>query len=276
MADATPSTLEKIRKDIRQSFTVFLRHQREATGAIHDAVREHKWKAFVFGGTPRGVLDEGPTYRPRDLDLVFDDAHFAEFAKTFAERITRRTRFGGLHLRVNNMEIDAWPLSGTWAFREGLVGDVSFEALPQTTFFNADAIAISLTPQTRGREFYEAGFQNAWEKKVLDINLEKNPFPALCVVRAFRLASSFHFHFAPKLVRYLADNMDALGDEELMNVQQSHYGTIHFSKSHLARLRKVVSEHWKKTPLLTLQPFGQLGFQMRIPETRRRCSTAAE
>lgn len=265
MADAIPT----IRAQLRKSFSDFLTRQREAAGALRDVVREHKWKAFVFGGTPRGILEDGPSYRPRDLDLVFDDAHFEEFVSMFSRNVTRRTRFGGVHLRMMNLEVDAWPLSSTWAFREGLIRDVSFEALPRTTFFNADAIVISLTPQPRAREFYEAGFQRAWEEGLLDINLEQNPFPALCVVRAFRLASSFRFYFSPRLVEYLAKNFQTLSNEELTNVQESHYGTVHFSPPRLMQLRQSTISHWLKTPLLPLQPFpGQLRFPFRGIGTR--------
>lgn len=265
MAEKTSS----IGPRLRRSFTDFLARQRENAGALLDAVRERRWKAFVFGGTPRGVMQEGPGYRPRDLDIVFDDADFEKFAATFSEHITRRTRFGGLHLRIKNTEVDAWPLSATWAFREGLISDVSFKSLPRTAFFNADAIVVALTPEARGREFYEAGFERAWRDGALDINLKTNPFPALCVVRAFRLASSFRFHFTPKLVEYLAEHFDNLTEKELTQVQESHYGTIYFPSNRLTQLRRLTISHWKNTPLLPFQPFpGQLRLSLKDKESR--------
>ena len=251
--------LTAFRSRLRERFTEFIARQREVASPLLDAFRERKWKAFVFGGTPRGVFDEGACYKPRDIDLVFDDVHFEEFAACFSDSIKRRTRFGGLHLKIGHLAIDAWPLHGTWAFRQGIVSGASFENLPRTTFFNADAIVISLIPKWRGREFYEAGFRRAWEEGILDINLENNPFPALCVVRAFRLASNFRFHFSPRLVRYLAENMETLTDGELVDLQQSHYGQTLFNRTRLGELRRITDKHWKMSPLLPLQIFpGQL------------------
>lgn len=265
MAENAPSVQLRLRK----LFPTFLTRQRPVAGPLLEAVQTHRWRAFAFGGTPRGVLDEGPHYRPRDLDLVFEDTHFNEFALMFGAQVTRKTRFGGLHLRIQHMEIDAWPLSSTWAFREGFVRDISFQALPQTTFFNADAIAISLTPRTQGRELYEAGFQRAWNDRVLDINLSQNPFPSLCIVRAFRLASSFSFQFAPRLVKYLVETMEAVSDAELSDVQRAHYGMEHLPPSRISKVRRCTMKHWQKTPLLPFQPFpGQLRFPLKIASNR--------
>jgi hypothetical protein len=108
--------------------------------------RRSGWNAFLFGGTPRGVFDKGTKYSPRDLDIVIEDRAFAAFASVYGANIQRQTRFGGLKLSFHGVHVDAWPLSQTWAFREGLVQEVSFEALPRTTFLNIDEIAVELSP----------------------------------------------------------------------------------------------------------------------------------
>lgn len=256
-ADSTPS----FRTRLRVRFADFVSRQRETTGSLLNAFRERRWRAFAFGGTPRGVWDEGPSYQPRDLDIVFEDSHFEDFASVFRGCIQRRTRFDGLHLKIGGLAVDAWSLSATWAFRQGLVSEASFENLPRTTFFNADAIVVSLLPKSRGREFYESGFRRAWEDRILDINLEANPFPALCVVRAFRLASHFHFHFSPRLLNYVAQTMNGFTDGELADLQAAHYGHIFFPPARLAELRRTVTKHWQKSPILPLRLFpGQLRF----------------
>src|ERR1041385_2040601 len=124
-----------LERTLRHRFAGFVSRRGNQMGTLLDTIRimrERGWTAYAFGGTPRGVFDNGKRYRPRDLDLVFDNDHFQFFESSFEQHILRRNRFGGLHLRVDKLVIDAWPLSATWAFREGLVSGPSFANLPKT------------------------------------------------------------------------------------------------------------------------------------------------
>ena len=86
----------------------------------------------------------------RDFDLVFSDASFEAFKQHFERCIVKKNRFGGIKLRIDAFEIDAWPLSMTWAFRQALVADTSFANLPKTTSLKVDSIVVELVPR-RGR-----------------------------------------------------------------------------------------------------------------------------
>lgn len=244
MAEPTLSARERL----NSLFTEFLNRQTEFGHVLLSAFERYGWTAFAFGGTPRGVFVRGPSYAPRDFDLVFEDSDFEAFAEYFASSVTRRTRFGGLHLQIHGIDVDAWSLRNTWAFREGLVADVSFESLPQTTFFNVDAIVVSMQDGPGGRKIYDGGFEDALRLRLLDINLEQNPFPALCVVRAFHLAKSYRLNFSPNLVRYITSWMDALSDDEMLDAQLTHYGEVEFSRIQLSKLKNELRSHRVRLP----------------------------
>src|SRR5690606_34714943 len=99
--------------------------------------------AFIFGGVARDLFlrDAGLINRVsdfRDIDVVVDDSSFYRLQESWSEYVARVNRFGGLQLNVNSFVFDVWPLSGTWAFRKGYLGQPSFEALPRTGFLNID------------------------------------------------------------------------------------------------------------------------------------------
>src|SRR6266481_4621924 len=130
---------ESIECKLRRRFTEFVSRRNAAVRSLADTLdklRMRGWTAFLFGGIPRGILDDGNRYRPRDLDLVFDDEHFDYFESAFEHCVERKNSYGGLRLNIQGMAVDAWRLSATWAFREGLVQQASFERLPYTTFLN--------------------------------------------------------------------------------------------------------------------------------------------
>ena len=252
---------------LRGRFSDFVSRQWAISDTLLGAMKERGWQAFAFGGTPRGVVARGAHYQPRDLDLVFDDAHFTEFARLFHHCIRRRNRFGGLQLRIDHAMVDAWPLSSTWAFKEGLVRDISFPNLPRTTFLNVDGLVIEFTSRAgQKRELHEAGFQHAWDSRLLDINLRDNPYPALCVVRTLQLARQFRLRIARPLTFYLYDQFQTLGEAELRETQRAHYGFEVFSHGALRTLRQQVEQQCERAPLFPLDLFPG---QMRLRFGRR-------
>ncbi len=191
--------------------------------------RSRGWTAFAFGGTPRGVYDNGMRYKPRDLDLVFDDNDFNFFQSAFSKYILRRNSFGGLKVQINDLIIDAWPLSATWAFRHGYIANPSFENLPSTTFLNVDGIIIELIPKkSKKRRCFENGFFSGWKEKTLDINLTENPYPSICVIRTLHIARNFGFRISRTLAIYLYDMMSRIASSILIKAQLKHYGKIEF------------------------------------------------
>lgn len=176
--------------------------------------------------------------------MVFDDEHFPYFESAFESYILRRNSYGGLRLHVNDLAIDAWPLSATWAFREGHIREPSFEKLPSTTFLNIDGVIVEVTPaKGKRRRIFENGFFSGWKEKTLDINLLANPYPSICVVRTLRISKHFGFLLSHRLVVYMWDMLGRIAIPAFEKAQLKHYGQIEFEAKVLRDLRQHLEKH---------------------------------
>jgi len=185
-------------------------------------VIDQQFPAVLFGGTLRDMIVYGPARDPRDVDIVVDGASIDTLAKLFADVLVRKTRFGGLHLNSKGWMIDIWPLNQTWAVREQRAGEADFEALTRTTFLNIEAVAVEL--KIGRRKVYSSGFFEAVGNRVLDINLEENPFPELASVRTLLTAAKFQYSISKRLARYVVHHSNRIPLEQMVSIQLSHYG----------------------------------------------------
>jgi len=95
---------------------------------------------------------------------------------------------------------------------------------------NAEAVVVELrVPRSGGRGIQETGFFEAMRSRVLDINLEENPFPELCVVRTLIMASKLECGLTKRLARYVLHHTTKMPLEQLEKVQLSHYGVVKYS-----------------------------------------------
>lgn len=221
---------DRRRADLLQRVTRFVGNRSTGKRQVIQVLRQIRsqgWRAFLFGGALRDLMIGGPSVCPRDIDIVVDGVSVERIASVFAEYVERRTRFGGLHLNVDGWMFDVWPLAQTWAFREGLVPCTGFAALPKTTFLNVEAAVIQLAARPgQRRVMHEHGFFDGVLDRTLEINLEENPFPVLCVVRSLITAARLDFKLSSRLASYILHHTAHAPVEELLAVQASHYGRI--------------------------------------------------
>jgi hypothetical protein len=223
---------------LRERLARFLTSQAASKAPLREALGRleiHGWSAVIFGGVLRDLFVYGASETPRDVDVVILGASLSEFEHAFQDLIYEKTRFGGLRLRTKDWLIDIWRLGDTWAFREHLVPDVSFAQLVRTTFLNVEAIAAEIfTTQGKQRRIYSHGFLEAVKRRVVDINFEPNPFPALCVVRSLITAIKLNFSMSRRLAEYIVLHGIQTPNETLMQAQESHYGKIPIGSSRMA------------------------------------------
>jgi hypothetical protein len=213
------------------------------------ATQKRGWRAFLFGGVLRDLMVYGSSACPRDVDIVVEGASTDDLASAFEPFIARRTRFGGLHLRINGWMFDIWPLAETWALRERLVPLLGGSALPRSTFLNVEAAATEIgTSPGRARTFYTHGFFEGILSRTVDINLEENPFPALCIVRSLITAARLGFAIAPRLAAYIELHSRFVSLEELLAVQFAHYGRIRASREEVEAWLNAVREQRRCSP----------------------------
>jgi hypothetical protein len=205
---------------------------------------DRKWQALVFGGLLRDLMVFGLHAIPRDVDLVIQRGQPKDIESEFLDYITRRTRFGGYVLGFKGWRVDIWPLWETWAIRQGLVGEPSPTALTQSTFLNVEAVALTLDPQGNdGRIVYDSGFFEGVQEKLLDINLEPNPYPELSIVRSLMTASKLDFALSPRLVEFIDHQSGSIDMKRLLAEQVSHYGAILRDHKYLSDCLAAIRDH---------------------------------
>src|SRR5438128_121469 len=142
--------ISRLKDQLRQDVgALYRRDDREWSRPIVETLhhlRRSNVKAVFFGGTLRALLlarlQQGRFGRPRDLDIVVSGASLDELRERFQHSVRRETRFGGLQLECMNWQFDIWPLEHTWAFQTQPELIPQFAALPLTTFFNLEAVAV--------------------------------------------------------------------------------------------------------------------------------------
>jgi hypothetical protein len=231
-------------------------------------LKEAKVEAVFFGGTLRSLLLsrllDGKPGRPRDIDIVVSGASIETLRLLFGTAVSRETRFGGLHLRRREWDFDVWPLGQTWAFVRDAVTGPTFAALPSTTFFNLEAIAVDVWPPPgRARRLYSGDdqFFNGVLSRTLEVNREENPFPELCVVRALIMAADLNFRIGPKLAHYISRHGAHLTPLEIDELQQKHYGQRRADGGALVALIHMISA---SAPAETSAPITLPASQLRL------------
>lgn len=214
-------------------------------------LRDLRGRAVFFGGTLRSLvlsrLLKRKLGRPRDIDIVVAGADISELRERFRQITKRETRFGGLQLERRRWSFDVWPLDRTWAFLRDTSTAPRFAALPSTTFFNLEAIAVDVWPAPGHRRTVYSGDDQFFEgvlSRTIEVNREDNPFPSLCVVRALVMASAIDFAIGPRLAEYLTVHGARTTNAELDDVQRKHYGRVCRDADTLRKwLRHIARQH---------------------------------
>jgi hypothetical protein len=258
-----------VREDIKY---LCLRADRHWSAPIVRTLRELRGcggQAVFFGGAIRSLLFSrlatGKLGRPRDVDIVVNEITLDGLRRQFGAFVTRETRFGGLQLLRDCWYFDIWPLTKTWAFIADEFDSPSFDNLPQTTFFNLEAIAVEVWSSSSKTRIVYSGDDQFFEgvlTRTLELNRIENPFPSLCVVRSLALASGMDLSIGPKLAEFLVRHSPQVSDEELVRVQVKHYGKIRVypdtARSWLNYIREnieTVSDSGLRLPLLRQSQF---------------------
>lgn len=220
--------IEALKKTLRNNLSEFLNYRsawryHPVYGALR-TIHQCGVSTFLCGGAVRDILLHGHKSVPRDLDIILaypSENKVESLLKTYK---SRRTKFGGISLKVLDWNLDIWPLMETWAFKEQLVRGICFANFPKTTFLNIDAIVIELfTKRGRTRKIYSKGFFKAILNKTLDINFEENPYPAVCIVKSLASALRLRFRLSRRLAEYVVKHSERIDAEELADIYRKRY-----------------------------------------------------
>ncbi len=209
---------------------------RQATAALR-VWEDRGWEPILFGGVLRDLVVLGNRHYPRDVDVVLQHIQTEDLKGELQGADYRMNRFGGFHLCINHWAFDVWPLNTTWAFKTDTTLFPSAANLPKTTFLNVEAIAVTFSGG-RVDKIYSNGFFEAIEKKRIDINYRRNPYPALNAVRAIMIASKLRFRMSSAVGRYFLETFQEFGPASMIEAQDRHYGRVYFQSAALTALHK--------------------------------------
>src|ERR1051325_4599844 len=238
--------ITKLERRLRKRVELLLNGRAKQRKTLVETIRHLKsceLPAFIFGGTLRDLMVYRMPFIPRDLDIVAETVDNPRFESLLRKHVCIKNRFGGYHLNVQGWQFDLWGLADTWAFKERLVSDISFERLPKTSFLNIEAIVVRIdTEPFKVRELFSHGFFEAFLQRTLEINLEDNPFPSACVLRSLIWASRLRFAIGPRLANYLVHYGTAVDTDELGNLRWRHYKRTTYSPSDFKNWLDSISE----------------------------------
>ena len=247
--DLKRTLLEETRTLLRRNGSVW----KKPILDVFQDLRQSKFEAVLFGGTLRSLLVsriyEGKPGRPRDIDVVVSGATLKQLEERFGDILTRRTRFGGLRLQSGVWQFDVWPVGETWAFKhDHRTRPADFAALPTTTTFNLEAVAVDVWSYNGRPRTIFSGNDQFFEgilARTVELNRSDNPFPELTVVRALILATELRFQIGPRLSTYIGDIGPSMSQDEVESIQTSHYGSVRVNSRVLCDLIATIGRRTK-------------------------------
>lgn len=160
-------------------------------------------ETVIFGGMVRDFGLSDARYFTSDIDLV-TTAPACDIYSLIKNFQPVKNKFGGFRFSVSNQLFDIWSLQDTWAIREGHVEGCSIESLLRTTFFNLDAAFFKISDY---RICASDNYESNLSRRLLDINLKKNPNPQQMAIRAVRMAMVKDLFIAPELAEFVLSEL---------------------------------------------------------------------
>lgn len=199
------------------------RYRNELKEVVY-SIQTHLPETVVFGGMIRDFELGNAKYFQSDVDMV-SNVDIQTLYQVIKKYNPYRNKYGGYRFKVGRWVFDIWPLSNTWAFKEGLVEGSGFESLLKTTFFNIDSAYIKIG---ENKICVSEDFRVGLEQRILDINLKINPCPQRMVRRAIRLSSIHNLGLSYELLEYV---LQQPGSRHTINEQIYQKMKNHFSTS---------------------------------------------
>lgn len=197
---------------------------------------------IIFSGVIRNFIIN-PKHKIRDLDIVLHDniEEVEQLLKVFSYK---KNSFGGYKLLINNLKIDIWFLEDTWALKNKKVNRLLFKSydLPNTAFFNFSSVIFNYNNKSF---ISNQNFINFITKKEIDLVLEENPYPELCIVNTLYYKQKYHLKVSKNLKKYYTENFPKLSENCFNKVQEKHFEEIKFSYPYLKIYNKIFRKELK-------------------------------
>jgi len=170
----------------------------------------------IFGGMLRDFSLYGRKEFSSDIDIVIQANSNTNLINILKKYDTEINSFGGLRVKVGRWLFDIWYLENTWAFKQGIIKEQSFQSLVNTTFFNWDAIVLELNNKNR-KIYCNKNYFKDLGNRFLTINLEENPNPNGIIVRTLKRFIENDANLSFRLAKYVDEGIDDIGREIFLN-----------------------------------------------------------
>ncbi|OBU09924.1 hypothetical protein AYY17_17015 [Morganella psychrotolerans] len=78
-------------------------------------------------------------------------------------------------------------------------------------------------------------FQSFIESKILDIVLEENPLPELCILNAIYYTNTYDLKISKKLANYVMSTFSKINNERFIKAQHNHFNKVIYEINQLQR-----------------------------------------
>lgn len=181
---------------------------------------------YIFSGVIRNFFLEF-NEKARDIDIVYqgDDLELNLFLKNYNYKINS---FNGYKILIGKYSVDLWKVESTWAIKNEKLRLELFDqyVLPKSTFFNFSSILFDYN----NKNFINSlEFTHFLETKVLDLVLEENPLPQLCIINTLYYKEKFKLKISEKLKKFCILFFNRFSKEDFDSIQLKHFKLIKYS-----------------------------------------------
>lgn len=195
-------------------------------------------EVYLFSGIIRDFFLQGDVVDDllveiRDVDLVVrNNVDLTRYNYPF-----RKNSFGGYKLKIDNIDVDLWLIKDTWGLKNRkspqlFLQEMETLGLLESTFFNASSVLFDLN---NFNFIVDEPFLKFLRGRTLDIVLEDNPYPELCVANSIHYVVTKNLKLSKKLREYVRKyNTENRNDwSDLLRVQERHFGRILYDQKFL-------------------------------------------
>jgi hypothetical protein len=173
----------------------------------------------------------------RDFDLVINCEE--ELLENLLENYSyRKNSFGGYKVEIDTITIDIWHIHKTWAFTSKKLSPDLFPqyTLLKTTFFNFSAIVFDFNIK---QFLYGKEFLDFLKTGKVDLVLEENPMPQLCIVNTIYYKEKYRLDISRHLEDFCISNFHKYDENEYKNVQIKHFGEVKFDYPYMKEYMQI-------------------------------------
>ncbi|WP_140217812.1 hypothetical protein [Pseudomonas oryzihabitans] len=190
---------------------------------------------LLFGGTLRDIALYGTKKFKSDIDLVIDTN--PESLKILIENLDikcKKNRYGGYRTAIGEWEVDLWPISETWAFKNNKVKLNDKKSLIKTTLTNWDAIAYSFL---ENKIICKESYFSEITEGLLDVILTENNDEISAIVRVLRsIYDKEAKKLTPRATAYVSESLKKWNKELIFKHQIKTFHKNYFSIADLEAL----------------------------------------